>query len=60
MTTENIEVFTQSSIRIGSDSQRIYIAIPTHYGSIVGKKEDADVFAAGVKAPTRTEIKLKF
>lgn len=36
------------------------IAIPTHYGSIVGKKEDADVFAAGVKAPIRTEIKMLY
>lgn len=36
------------------------VAIPTHYGTIVGKKEDADVFAAGVKAPIRTEIKMKF
>ena len=36
------------------------VAIPTHYGSIVGKKEDADVFAAGVKAPVRTEIKMLY
>ena len=36
------------------------IAIPTYYGSIVGKKEDADVFAAGVKAPIRTEIKMLY
>lgn len=36
------------------------VAIPTHYGSIVGKKEDADVFAAGVKSPIRTEIKMLY
>ena len=36
------------------------VAIPTHYGSIVGKKEDAEVFAAGVKAPVRTEIKMLY
>ena len=33
-------------------------AIPTHYGSIVGKKEDADEFAANVKPPVRVEIKM--
>ena len=36
------------------------VAIPTHYGSIVGKKEDADVFAADVKASIRTEIKMLY
>lgn len=36
------------------------VAIPTHYGSIVGKKEDADVFAASVKSPIRTEIKMLY
>lgn len=35
-------------------------AIPTHYGGIVGKKEDADVFAANVKAPTHVEIKMQY
>ena len=35
-------------------------AIPTHYGGIVGKKEDADVFAAGVKAPVVVEIKMQY
>lgn len=34
-------------------------AIPTHYGSIVGKKEDADAFAALVKEPVKTEILMK-
>ena len=32
------------------------VAIPTHYGSIVGNKEDADVFAANVKDPIKVEI----
>jgi L-ascorbate metabolism protein UlaG (beta-lactamase superfamily) len=36
------------------------IAIPTHYGSIVGKPADGDVFAQYVKAPTVVELKLKF
>ena len=36
------------------------VAIPTHYGSIVGKKEDANVFASGVKAPIRIEVKMLY
>ena len=36
------------------------VAIPTHYGSIVGKKEDAEIFAAQVKEPVRTEIKMLY
>jgi L-ascorbate metabolism protein UlaG (beta-lactamase superfamily) len=36
------------------------IAIPTHYGSIVGKPADGEVFAQHVKAPTVVELKLKF
>lgn len=36
------------------------VAIPTHYGSIVGKKEDADVFAKNVKPPVRVEIKMLY
>ncbi len=36
------------------------IVIPIHYGSIVGKKEDADVFAANVKKPVKVEIKMKY
>ncbi len=35
-------------------------AIPTHYGSVVGSKEDADVFAAGVMPPIAVEIKLQY
>ena len=34
------------------------VAIPTHYGSIVGKPGDADVFEALVKPPTRVVRKL--
>lgn len=35
------------------------IAIPTHYGSIVGRKKDADVFAANVSETIRVEKKLQ-
>lgn len=35
-------------------------AIPTHYGGIVGKEEDAEAFAAFVKAPIRVEIKKQY
>lgn len=31
------------------------IAIPTHYGSVIGKPEDAETFKALVKEPTRVE-----
>jgi L-ascorbate metabolism protein UlaG (beta-lactamase superfamily) len=36
------------------------VAVPTHYGSIVGKPADGEVFAQHVKAPTVVELKLKF
>jgi L-ascorbate metabolism protein UlaG (beta-lactamase superfamily) len=36
------------------------IAIPTHYGSIVGKPGDGEVFAQHVKAPIRVEFKIPF
>ncbi len=36
------------------------LAIPTHYGSIVGSKEDEDVFAENVKEPVKTEFKIPF
>ncbi|MCR5790436.1 MAG: MBL fold metallo-hydrolase [Lachnospiraceae bacterium] len=35
------------------------VAIPTHYGNIVGKKEDADDFCANVNEPVQVEIKIK-
>ncbi len=38
---------------------RPVVAIPTHYGSIVGRKEDAEVFAANVKEPVKTEIRMQ-
>ena len=34
------------------------IAIPTHYGSIVGKMEDGQTFANGVKPPVKVILKL--
>lgn len=36
------------------------VAIPTHYGSVVGSMNDAKVFADRVKAPTKVEIKLQY
>ncbi len=36
------------------------VAIPTHYGSIVGKPSDGDVFAQYVKAPVKVELKIRF
>jgi L-ascorbate metabolism protein UlaG (beta-lactamase superfamily) len=36
------------------------VAIPTHYGSIVGKPSDGEVFAGLVKEPIKVEIKLQF
>ena len=32
------------------------IAIPTHYGSLVGKREDAETFREKVKAPIHVEV----
>ena len=36
------------------------IAIPTHYGTIVGKAADAEIFQREVKLPTRVEIIKKY
>jgi L-ascorbate metabolism protein UlaG (beta-lactamase superfamily) len=36
------------------------VAIPTHYGSIVGKPEDGEVFERYVKEPTKVEFRIKF
>ncbi len=36
------------------------VAIPTHYGSIVGKRSDAEVFASHVKPPVKVEIKMQY
>lgn len=35
------------------------LAIPTHYGSIVGRMTDADDFAAAVQSPTRVEVQIR-
>ena len=35
------------------------VAIPTHYGSIVGKPEDAAAFSSLVKPPVRVEVKIR-
>ena len=35
------------------------IAIPVHYGSVVGKLSDAKVFAANVKDTIKVVIKIK-
>ena len=36
------------------------VAIPTHYGSIVGHKNDGELFKENVKAPVKVELKLRF
>jgi len=36
------------------------VAIPVHYGELVGKPEDGETFAGMVKAPTRVEFKISF
>lgn len=36
------------------------IAIPTHYGNIVGKEGDAETFASLVKPPVKVERKILF
>lgn len=42
------------------DAIRPDVAIPTHYGSIVGKPSDGEAFAGYVKAPVRVELKIRF
>ncbi len=42
------------------NSIRPSVTIPTHYGSIVGREEDAEVFAANVKDPIKVEIKKQY
>lgn len=36
------------------------VAIPVHYGHIVGKPSDGDVFAENVMAPIKVEYKIHF
>lgn len=35
------------------------VAIPVHYGNVVGSMKDADVFASNVKSPINVEIRIK-
>ena len=35
------------------------VAIPVHYGSVVGSKADEETFIANVKEPVKVEIKLE-
>lgn len=36
------------------------VAIPVHYGSLVGSPKDGEVFASDVKDPVRVEFKIRF
>ncbi len=36
------------------------IAVPTHYGNVVGAPEDGDTFARSVKDPVKVEMKISF
>lgn len=36
------------------------VAIPVHYGGIVGSPKDADTFAGLVKPPVKVEIRMKY
>ena len=36
------------------------VAIPVHYGEVVGSPKDGDVFAANVKEPIKVEFKIQF
>ena len=42
------------------NSIRPSVAIPTHYGSIVGKESEAEVFADNVTDPIKVEIKKQY
>ena len=35
------------------------VAIPVHYGSVVGNPKDGEIFAMYVKDPVKVEIKIK-
>ena len=39
---------------------RTSVAIPVHYGNIVGKPGDGKVFADHVKEPIKVEFKIAF
>ena len=53
--------YTMEAIKAAELINRICpeTAIPIHYGSIVGKPADAEVFAAHVKEPVKVEVKIK-
>lgn len=36
------------------------VAIPVHYGAVVGSPKDGDVFAANVREPIKVEYKIQF
>ena len=36
------------------------VAIPTHYGSVVGSPSDGETFAGLVKSPIKAELKIRF
>ena len=36
------------------------VAIPVHYGAVVGSPKDGDIFAANVKEPIKVEFKIPF
>ncbi|MBR0146647.1 MAG: MBL fold metallo-hydrolase [Eubacterium sp.] len=36
------------------------VVIPTHYGSIVGKRTDAEIFRDSVDSPIRVEVKMLY
>ena len=36
------------------------VAIPVHYGSIVGKPSDAKEFAENIMSPIKVELKIEF
>ncbi len=35
------------------------VAIPVHYGSVVGGKRDEETFIENVKEPTKVEVKIR-
>ena len=36
------------------------VAIPTHYGSVAGKKKDAETFRKLVREPVKVEIIMQY
>lgn len=52
--------YTMNAVQAAGLINKIHpaVAIPTHYGSVVGKKEDADAFAEKVDHSISVEIKM--